>query len=299
MTPESSQGVTAPFGPTLRRAHAALLGAGVLWGLSFLLGKWALVSVTAIQLTVCRFVIASAVLMVFSGHRIRPRRADWGWFVLAGILNVPGTFLLQFMGLQRTSASAAALMIGVLPAMVALASRVFLGERIGRLTWLAIAAAIGGSAMTVTHGSAGNHWNGDVLVLGSLVPVVGWILLGKHLARRYSATAATAWIVTLGTVALLPLGLATGLPPVGAWPVRTWLSLIVLGLGSTAAATALWNWGVQAMPAGRAGVYLSIEPLVGALLGVVILHDAVTLRLVCGGILIVSAAVVVNRQTVP
>jgi drug/metabolite transporter (DMT)-like permease len=71
---------------------------------------------------------------------------------------------------------------------------------------------------------------------------------------------------------------------------------VVLGLGCSAAAYALWNWGVGRVPASRAGVFLNLEPLVGALLGVLVLGDAWGPQTVVGGAMILGAAVVVSRQ---
>lgn len=74
-----------------------------------------------------------------------------------------------------------------------------------------------------------------------------------------------------------------------------WTSVVVLGLGCSAITYALWNWGVGRVPASRAGVFLNLEPLVGALLGVLVLGDAWGPATVVGGTLIVGASVVVSH----
>ena len=50
------------------------------------------------------------------------------------------------------------------------------------------------------------------------------------------------------------------------------------------------------VPASRAGVFLNLEPLVGALLGILVLGDAWGVATVAGGALIIGAAVVISRQ---
>jgi drug/metabolite transporter (DMT)-like permease len=75
-----------------------------------------------------------------------------------------------------------------------------------------------------------------------------------------------------------------------------WGSVLVLGLGCSAATYALWNWAVGCVPASRAGVFLNLEPLVGALLGVLVLGEAWGPGTVVGGALIIGAAVVVSRR---
>jgi drug/metabolite transporter (DMT)-like permease len=70
----------------------------------------------------------------------------------------------------------------------------------------------------------------------------------------------------------------------------------VLGLGCSAATYALWNWAVGRVPASQAGVFLNLEPLVGTLLGVLVLGEAWGSGTVVGGALIIGAAVVVSRR---
>jgi hypothetical protein len=59
----------------------------------------------------------------------------------------------------------------------------------------------------------------------------------------------------------------------------------------------LAHWGVARVPASRAGVFLNLEPLVGALLGVLVLGEAWGAGTVVGGALIIGAAVVVSRRS--
>jgi drug/metabolite transporter (DMT)-like permease len=122
------------------------------------------------------------------------------------------------------------------------------------------------------------------------------VLLGKRLNEEYPAVAATAWILAFGTLTLAPVALLwEGMPRLDLMAVG-WASVLVLGLGCSAATYALWNWGVGCVPASRAGVFLHLEPLVGALLGVLVLGDAWGPGTVAGGALIVGSAVVISRQ---
>ncbi len=66
-----------------------------------------------------------------------------------------------------------------------------------------------------------------------------------------------------------------------------------MGLGCPAATYVLSNWGVARVPASLAGVFLNLEPLVGALLGVLVLGEAWSPGTVVCGALIAGAAVVV------
>jgi drug/metabolite transporter (DMT)-like permease len=226
----------------------------------------------------------------------------WPWwrdlplFLLVGFLTVPATFLIQFWGLSLTGATVAALIVGCGPPIVAFFASLFLGERLGKRGWSAIGASTLGVALAVARPGVSNHCLGDALVLLSLLAVVGWVLLGKRLGDRYPAVPATAWILTFGTVTLAPVALLwEGVPRLDL-TLLCWASVLVLGLGCSAAAYALWNWGVARVPASRAGIFLNLEPLVGALLGILVLGEAWGPATIVGGALIVGAALVVSHR---
>jgi drug/metabolite transporter (DMT)-like permease len=279
-------------------AMAALALAGALWGVSFLFGKWALEELGPAHVTLLRFSLASAALLPYALLKgVWPGRRDLPLFLLVGFLTVPATFLVQFWGLSLTGATVAATIVGCGPPIVALFASLFLGERLGKTGWSAVGASTLGVALAVAGPGVSNDWRGDALVLLSLLAVVGWVLLGKRLGDGYPAVPATAWILTFGTLTLAPVALLwEGVPRLDL-TLLGWASVLVLGLGCSAATYALWNWGVARVPASRAGVFLNLEPLVGALLGVVVLGEEWGPGTVVGGALIIGAALVVSRRS--
>ena len=93
---------------------------------------------------------------------------------------------------------------------------------------------------------------------------------------------------------LVPIAVGwEGLPRLGL-PGTAWAAILALGLGCTSAAIGLWNWGLRLYPAGNASVFLNIEPLVGALLGSLVLGDPLYPTTIAGGVLIIGAAVVIS-----
>jgi drug/metabolite transporter (DMT)-like permease len=279
-------------------AMAALASAGVLWGVSFLFGKWALEEMGPAHVTLLRFSLASAALLPYALLKgVWPDWRDLPLFLLVGFLTVPATFLVQFWGLSLTGATVAALIVGCGPPMVAYFAHLFLGERLGKIGWTAVGASTIGVALAVARPGASNDWLGDALVLLSLLAVVGWVLLGKRLGDGYPPVSATAWTLTFGTFALAPVALLWEGVPRFDLTLLGWASVLVLGLGCSAATYALWNWGVARVATSRAAVFLNLEPLVGALLGVLILGEPWGPGTVVGGALIIGAAVVVSHRS--
>jgi drug/metabolite transporter (DMT)-like permease len=58
----------------------------------------------------------------------------------------------------------------------------------------------------------------------------------------------------------------------------------------------LWNWGLAHVPASQAGVFLNFEPVVGAILGVLLLHDVLGHYAIVGGLLVIGSAIYVAAK---
>ncbi len=234
-------------------------------------------------------------------YRVVPRREDLVLFLVAAAMYVPIQFLVEFQGLARTTVSHASLMVGTLPLLLALGAVLFTHERLDRTGWLLLGVSTIGAALIVIRAhadpsesaSGGPTVIGDVLVFISMFAGAAWVLITQRLMRRgrgYPAVITTLYSVGLGTAMLAVWVLATeGLPPI-AISARAWGALAAQGLLATALTTLLWTWGLTRVPAARAGVFINLEPVVGAILGVVLLHESLGPTAIVGGVLIVGAA---------
>jgi drug/metabolite transporter (DMT)-like permease len=99
----------------------------------------------------------------------------------------------------------------------------------------------------------------------------------------------TATTIILGTV-LLMIWVELTKPVRFHFSAATWGAAVAQGVLATAGAYLFWNWGLAHMPASKAGVFLNLEPVVGSVLGVVILHERLAEIAILGGALIVGAA---------
>jgi drug/metabolite transporter (DMT)-like permease len=288
--------------------------ASSLWGCGFFFGKIALAEMNVGAMVLYRFLFATLALTpLLLLHRPRFTRADWGLLLLASFLGIPIQFLLQFSGLALTTVSHASLMVGTMPVILAVGAALFAHERMDRIGWLALAAStlgatlIAGSAShstpaaaTAAHlGNPAPTLAGDLLVVLSLLIALAWILINKRLMQRHSPITVTAYGITCGTAMLLiavPLIYRQpfGPPHLSAVATRVWLALAASGLLCTASTTLLWNWGLTQVPASQAGVLLNMEPLIGSLLGVLLLHESLGPSARTGGALILAAALIIT-----
>jgi drug/metabolite transporter (DMT)-like permease len=289
--------------------YSALATAGSLWGTGFVFGKWALEQLTVGQMVFLRFLFASLGLLPVIWYESRHssisiRRADLTLIIAAATLGVPIQFIIQFEGLARTTVSHASLMVGILPVLLAAGAAVFSRERLDAIGWLGLLASVLGAGLVAagaaggSSGSRGPTLSGDLLVVVSLAAAVAWILMSQALMRRgYSPVMTSALVIITGTILLAGWVLATdGMPDFAQLSLETWGSVAAMGILATATTTLLWNWGLQQVPASQAGVFVNLEPVVGAILGVVLFHEAMGALAILGGLLILGAAAVVSRR---
>jgi len=168
---------------TRRTAILALTAAGVLWGLTVPLSKLSLEWLGPGWLTVVRFAAAAPLLAVVARRELRgalvPRVGA------AGALGFGAVTVLQNAGIERTSVSHAALVVGTAPVLVALIA-VGLGRSATRpVAWSGYALALAGIALVAHTGGGGATAFGDLLVLGSVAMSAALIVAQpKHSASR-------------------------------------------------------------------------------------------------------------------
>src|SRR5439155_26731026 len=132
------------------------------------------------------------------------------------------------------------------------------------------------------------HWRGDLLLIASGVAYAAYTLVGRDVLRRHASTPVTALSIVWGAAALIPLAALEWHR--GARPAVTALALVgivYLGIVITALAYLAWNWSLECVPAPRAAIFLTVQPVAGALLGVLVLGDPFTMFTALGGALIV------------
>jgi drug/metabolite transporter (DMT)-like permease len=254
-----------------RPALAALTVAGLLWGTTVPLSKLALHWLPPGWLTVVRFGVAAAILLIVLGPRVRA--AFTPALLASGAVGYGGTVLLQNAGITRTSVSHAALLIGTAPVLVAIIAAVWHRSVARPVAWAGFAVSLAGVALIAAGGGGQADLAGDGMVLASVLLSAGFTVGQARLLRDRDPVAVTAVQFLGAALFAVPFSVLTeGLPaaPGGTGAVVT---VIALAAGGTLLPFSLFAYGQSRLPAEVAGAFLNIEPLVGAVAGVVIFGD--------------------------
>lgn len=272
-------------------AYIALVLAGIFWALGFPFGKLALGELSAAHLILLRFVVAAIVALPFA---VRSREAR-GLFrspsvLIAGFL-YGIAFLVQFEGLARSTVTLAALLVGAMPALVAISARL-LGETVSRLSWIGVGAATLGAALIAGKPGGAGTPLGIALMLTALLLFLGWIHAARRAPTLADPLAVPSATLVIAMLILLPITVVLhGLPPLHLG-LPTLGSVAAAGLFSTFLATVFWQFGSPKVGQTVAGVFINLEPLVGVVIGITLFGDPAGLALVAGGVLIVVGSVV-------
>lgn len=162
------------------------------------------------------------------------------------------------------------------------------------LVWVAL-AALGIALLAPTEGSSLD----PIGVLLALLAGLGWgtyMILTARTGRAFQGGDGLALAMAIGATALLPLGILSE----GATLLHPYILLLGFGVSmlSSAIPYSLEMSALRQMPLNVFGVLLSLEPAIASLIGLVVLGETLTPRMIVA-IVLVTAAAVGTAQTKP
>lgn len=281
-------------------AYAALATSMMLVGAYVALSKNLLHAFPPFVLAWVRFMIAAGLMLPWLAQwrgRVAqtPRHDRWVLFGMSFFGNFLFT-IFMLLGVARTSATAAGIIMSLLPAVIALISVWVLREHLSRTTGLAAAlAVVGVTSLSLNHSSEGQTWLGNGLMVGALLCEAFYVIGAKYLTAGYSPKQVAVAMNTFGLLLTTPPAL-TQIRQVD-WGAISWsMWLLMVFYASAASQIAPWLWfnGLHHIPANRAGILTVTLPLTTAFIGVWLFHEVWTINhtvaFACavGGVLLMS-----------
>jgi drug/metabolite transporter (DMT)-like permease len=246
---------------------------------------------------------------------------------LVFIESLLGNFLFSICmlyGVSMTSAINAGIIMAMIPAVVALMSWLFLGERISLRIWAAIALGVIGIALYTLSNSellrqyisglepdfnkyflnsssnksatskvsqnsvitSNSSWLGNLLLVGAVLCEAAYAVIGKKLTATLSPKRISALINAWGFVLMTPFGIYIASSfDFYSVTFSSWLLLVFYALAASMWSVWLWMTGLKVIPASAAGVYTVFLPIAAALVGVFVLGESLNTIQICGFVL--------------
>jgi len=288
------------------RAHPAfgvtdvlLFMMAVIWGINFVVVKYATRIFPPVAFTGLRVGTAALFLVIFALMRRAPAdetgsrasgksvlaslpRADVVRLLLLGLLG-NGLYQLFFVhGVARTRAGNAAIIVAAAPAFIALIARMRGMERVKKMTFVGIGLSMAGVALVIA-GSA-KPTNGEVTLLGSVLVFFGvlcWSFYSVWLqpyTTRIDVARLSAITMVGGAVPLMfasaPALAAIDWSKVG---MGGWLALLYSSVVSMGLAYIFWYRGLRILGPTRTAVYANLQPIVALAVAWAILGEVPTI----------------------
>lgn len=283
-------------------AGAAVIAAGCMWGsMGLWVRRFSAEGLDSLQILALRAVVAAVVLGIFlllyDRKLLRIRIKDFWCFLGTGI------FSLLFFGycynrtILLTSLSVAAILLYTAPAMVTIMSVFLFKERMTKRKLFALLLAFAGCVLVtgVLEGSQAVSALGILTGLGSGFGYALYSIFSRFaLERGYHPLTITFYTFVCTLAGALPLA---DWMPIGDFFVQNFGNLpytVAYGVVTTGLPYILYTSGLRYVENSKASIMATVEPVVATLIGVLILHEQMTVLSGAGVVLVLAALVVLS-----
>jgi len=268
------------------------------WAGNFVLGRAVKSVIPPIGLAFWRWAAALVLLLPFAFPHLRKDwpllRGCWRSLTLFAILGVSCFNTFVYIGLHSTTAVNALLVNSVIPVLIVVLSRIMAYVPITRQQAVGVILSLAGVVTIICRADAGlllslqlNRGDGWVLLA-----VVSWALYTFMLRKRPAFLHPFSFLTAIMIIGLLALS------PFYAWEtvqgrrvgtdLATWGSILYVALFPSVAAFIFWNQAVGEVGPARAGLFLHLMPVFGAILSFIFLGEALHPYHLAGMVLIFS-----------
>lgn len=216
-----------------------------------------------------------------------------------GLLGYYAASYLDFLGLQYITAALERLILYLNPTLVLLMSALFLGRRILRLDWWALALSYAGIVLVFVHDvrlEGDQVALGALLVFGSALCYAGYLVLSGELVARIGAIRLTSYAMCAATVGvLLQFVLTRPIANLAASEPVLWLSAFN-GFFCTVLPVFATMMAVARIGASNAALMAMVGPVSTIALGYVFLGEAITGWQLAGTALVLAGVFVLSKK---
>ncbi len=282
------------------------LGAAAIWGGMYVVSDLVLQIIPPFALLTLRLLISilvlGAILSIIQRPHL-PARKEILPVLLVGFLGFGISVGAQFVGTDRSTAVNGALITSASPAFILLFAALILRERLTLMRILAVGLATIGVLVIINPANAdfsSDTFFGDVMLAVAAITWGLYSVLVRKLSSRVDTLTFSFLAPAGGLFLTIPAGaIELSQRPVGEINFAVFIGILYLGVISTAAAMWMWNRAFVLVEASTASLFFFAQPLVGAVLGIIILNQAFTSNLLFGGALITAGVLLSLIQRKP
>jgi drug/metabolite transporter (DMT)-like permease len=271
-------------------ATLTLLAMTACWGSTFFLIHDLVDRIPAVDFLAVRFAIASVAMLLLAPRAVARLSAELRRraLVLGGLYGVAQ--ILQTIGLAHTPASVSGFITGMYVVCTPLLAALILRTRINALTWGAVMLAVSGLAVLTLDGLSMGY--------GETLTLVAAVLYALHIVGlgAWSRPADAIGMSIVQCLVITAICFVAAVPDGITLPDRTgdWLAVLYMALFAGAAALLGQTWAQAHLSPTRSAIIMSMEPVFAAFFAVLLGGEALTVRILLGGAMVLTAMLVVE-----
>ncbi|EEK78070.1 EamA/RhaT family transporter [Bacillus cereus] len=279
--------------------------AASIWGGMYVVSKYVLDFIPPLTLVWLRFIIAFVVLYAIlkitekkQQKKATISKKDWLLFAWIGFIGYFISITCQFIGTKLSDAHTGSLVTSATPAFMVIFAALILKEKLtARRLLSTIIATIGVIIVIGWDIEIGSYFIGTIILVGAAIT---WALLSiyvKIASARFSSLIITTYAIFFSLFFITPFMI---------WEFQSnliehmnmyvLLGVLYLGIVSTAGAFFLWNKGLELMDASIGSLFFFFQPIVGSLLGWLLLNETLNSNFFIGGILIICSVFITTFE---
>ncbi|MDH5164473.1 DMT family transporter [Heyndrickxia oleronia] len=279
-----------------------LIIASSIWGGMYVVVKVVVAVIPPLELVWTRYLIALIALVIIglvTKQKWKIKKKHIGLITLISIVGYVISIVTQETGTMLSNAQMGAIITATTPAFMVVFASLILKER---LTFKkAISVSLATIGVIIIVGIDDINMSSMLGGISLIIAALTWALMSvliKRLPRDYSQIVVNTYATLIAFVVLTPF-VITRLPKLKLSELinpSIWGGLLYLGIVSTAIAFLLWNRGLQMLNASGGGVFFFFQPVVGTLLGWLILGETISITFWFGAFLILLGVLIVIRD---
>lgn len=266
------------------------------WGSIYVVSKYALAVMGPVTVSFCRYLVSVVCLygiLKWKGGHKKIAKEHWPYLLILGGLGYFAAIILQLGGTALLSGALASLINSLNPVMISILAAVFLKEKITWKNVLSIVVSLIGVYIILGNGSMQINPLGILLSAGAVILWSAASVSIRKISGYYNPVQIALYGMCIALLFNIPAAVLENIFMTQSHPTAVaLLSCLFVAVFGTAVAHTCWNKSLQLLSASTCSMFYPLQPLVSAVLGVLLLHEVITWQFVVGAVLICSGIVI-------
>jgi drug/metabolite transporter (DMT)-like permease len=285
-------------------AYTAIIATTILWASSLIFAKLIFAELGPIVFVALRYTLATPFLFILALQRRKKQthgslRANWKILLATGLSGPFISQVLQYIGLELTTASDALLLLNLTPIFAVILAAPLLDERITLDKIGGLIVATLGATLIVINASPDFSIITVERVLGNIIVIVSTLFfaingIAGKIAVKSTNTVSTTFYSTLFSVPFIwvTAALFDDISVLFTMSIEAWIVVLWVAVVNTVIAFMLYYESMKHIEASRVQIILNLIGVWGVIMSILVLNEIVTLLQILGGLLTIIGVVI-------